>query len=123
MKAVGSVPPCPFYRKGHSRGEFVFDFARANTYAQYGLEYRPKLPSTVPFTSVSGSGKGDGLRTPEREELARLRREPATLCVFDGGPFNRTCRSTFCPVVGLGPVLVQSAVRLLPSRGHAASLS
>jgi uncharacterized protein len=44
----------PLYRKGHSRGEFVFDFAWANAYAQYGIKYYPKLVSAVPFTPVSG---------------------------------------------------------------------
>ena len=44
----------PLYRKSHSRGEFVFDFAWANAYAQYGLKYYPKLVSAIPFTPVSG---------------------------------------------------------------------
>jgi predicted N-acyltransferase len=44
----------PLYRKGHSRGEFVFDFAWANAYAQHGLKYYPKLLSAVPFTPVTG---------------------------------------------------------------------
>jgi predicted N-acyltransferase len=44
----------PLYRKGHSRGEFVFDFSWANAYAQHGLSYYPKLLSAVPFTPVRG---------------------------------------------------------------------
>ena len=44
----------PLYRKGHSRGEFVFDFSWANAYAQHGLPYYPKLLSAVPFTPVRG---------------------------------------------------------------------
>ena len=44
----------PLYRKSHSRGEFVFDFAWANAYAQYGMKYYPKLLSAVPFTPVTG---------------------------------------------------------------------
>jgi hypothetical protein len=44
----------PLYRKSHSRGEFVFDFAWANAYAQYGIQYYPKLLSAVPFTPVTG---------------------------------------------------------------------
>jgi predicted N-acyltransferase len=44
----------PLYRKSHSRGEFVFDFAWANAYAQYGIKYYPKLLSAVPFTPVTG---------------------------------------------------------------------
>jgi uncharacterized protein len=50
-RLVGAVP---LYRKGHSRGEFVFDFSWANAYAQHGLRYYPKLLSAVPFTPVSG---------------------------------------------------------------------
>lgn len=44
----------PLFVKTHSRGEFVFDFAWANAYAQYGLKYYPKLLSAVPFTPVTG---------------------------------------------------------------------
>jgi hypothetical protein len=44
----------PLYRKSHSRGEFVFDFAWANAYAQYGIKYYPKLLSAIPFTPVTG---------------------------------------------------------------------
>jgi predicted N-acyltransferase len=51
-RAIGAMP---LYRKSHSRGEFVFDFAWANAYAQHGLAYYPKLLSAVPFTPVSGS--------------------------------------------------------------------
>lgn len=42
------------YLKTHSWGEFVFDFAWANAYAQNGLSYYPKLVSCVPFTPVPG---------------------------------------------------------------------
>lgn len=42
------------YLKTHSWGEFVFDFAWANAYAQNGLAYYPKLVSCVPFTPVAG---------------------------------------------------------------------
>jgi uncharacterized protein len=45
----------PMYRKSHSRGEFVFDFAWANAYAQYGVAYYPKLLTAIPFTPVGGS--------------------------------------------------------------------
>jgi uncharacterized protein len=50
-KLLGALP---LYRKSHSRGEFVFDFAWANAYAQHGLKYYPKLLSAIPFTPVSG---------------------------------------------------------------------
>ncbi len=50
--AIGALP---LYLKGHSRGEFVFDFSWANAYAQHGLAYYPKLLSAIPFTPVRGS--------------------------------------------------------------------
>jgi predicted N-acyltransferase len=50
-RPVGAMP---LFRKGHSRGEFVFDFSWANAYAQQGLPYYPKLLSAVPFTPVRG---------------------------------------------------------------------
>jgi hypothetical protein len=50
-RAIGAMP---LYRKGHSRGEFVFDFSWANAYAQHGLKYYPKLLTAIPFTPVRG---------------------------------------------------------------------
>jgi uncharacterized protein len=46
---------CPLYRKHHSYGEYVFDFAWADAYARHGLKYYPKLLSAVPFTPVPGT--------------------------------------------------------------------
>jgi uncharacterized protein len=48
------VAACPMYRKFHSYGEYVFDWAWANAYQQHGLEYYPKLLSAIPFTPVRG---------------------------------------------------------------------
>ena len=48
----GSV--IPFYEKLNSQGEFVFDYAWANTYFRYGQPYYPKLVMSVPFTPVDG---------------------------------------------------------------------
>ena len=45
----------PLYVKGHSYGEYVFDWAWADAYARHGLEYYPKLLSAIPFTPVAGS--------------------------------------------------------------------
>ncbi len=52
--ADGLVGAMPLYRKENSRGEFVFDFAWANAYAENGLRYYPKLVSAIPFTPVQG---------------------------------------------------------------------
>lgn len=46
---------CPLYLKGHSYGEYVFDWAWANAYAQHGLAYYPKALVAVPFTPVPGT--------------------------------------------------------------------
>lgn len=45
----------PLYKKTHSYGEYVFDFAWANTYRQHGLNYYPKLVAAIPFTPVTGA--------------------------------------------------------------------
>jgi predicted N-acyltransferase len=45
----------PLYVKGHSYGEYVFDWAWADAYARNGLDYYPKLLSAIPFTPVAGS--------------------------------------------------------------------
>ena len=44
----------PLYLKGHSYGEYVFDWAWADAYHRHGLEYYPKLISAIPFTPVTG---------------------------------------------------------------------
>ena len=46
---------CAIYQKGHSYGEYVFDWAWANAYAQHGLAYYPKAVAAVPFTPVPGA--------------------------------------------------------------------
>ncbi|WP_321783742.1 GNAT family N-acetyltransferase [Paraburkholderia sp. J94] len=45
----------PVYLKGHSYGEYVFDWAWADAYKRNGLEYYPKLLCAVPFTPVQGT--------------------------------------------------------------------
>ena len=45
----------PLYEKSHSWGEFVFDWAWAQAYAQAGYSYYPKLVSAVPFTPAPSS--------------------------------------------------------------------
>ncbi len=48
------VAAAPFYIKGHSRGEFVFDHQWADVAYQLGIEYYPKLLGMSPFTPVEG---------------------------------------------------------------------
>ncbi|HMJ49238.1 MAG TPA: GNAT family N-acetyltransferase [Burkholderiales bacterium] len=45
----------PLYLKGHSYGEYVFDWAWADAYRRSGHRYYPKLLCAVPFTPVTGS--------------------------------------------------------------------
>jgi hypothetical protein len=49
------VAACPLYVKGHSEGEFVFDFAWAEAAERVGIRYYPKLVVGVPFTPVAGA--------------------------------------------------------------------
>jgi predicted N-acyltransferase len=43
----------PLYLKGHSHGEYVFDWGWADAYERAGGKYYPKLLSAVPFTPVT----------------------------------------------------------------------
>ncbi|MTI93536.1 MAG: N-acetyltransferase, partial [Pseudomonas stutzeri] len=44
----------PLYRKSHSYGEYVFDWAWADACQRAGIGYYPKLLCAVPFTPVAG---------------------------------------------------------------------
>ncbi len=44
----------PLYLKGHSQGEYVFDWSWADAYERAGGRYYPKLLGAVPFTPVTG---------------------------------------------------------------------
>lgn len=52
--AAGLAVAVPGYLKGHSWGEFVFDWAWADAYERNGLPYYPKLVHAVPFTPATG---------------------------------------------------------------------
>ncbi len=60
------VAACALYEKVHSYGEYVFDWAWANAYAQHGLPYYPKATAAVPFTPVPGA------RLMARDAAARV---------------------------------------------------
>ena len=49
-KLIGVVP---LYLKGHSYGEYVFDWGWADAFERAGQKYFPKLLSAVPFTPVT----------------------------------------------------------------------
>jgi predicted N-acyltransferase len=48
------VAAAPSYLKGHSEGEFVFDWAWADFADRVGVSYYPKIVVAVPFTPVTG---------------------------------------------------------------------
>jgi uncharacterized protein len=50
-KTVGAAP---MYVKGHSQGEYVFDYSWAHAYERAGGKYYPKLQLSVPFSPVTG---------------------------------------------------------------------
>ena len=58
------VAACPVYVKGHSEGEFVFDWGWADAAYRAGIEYYPKLLVGIPFTPVTG---GRLLTAPDRD--------------------------------------------------------
>lgn len=65
----------PAYLKTHSMGEYVFDWAWADAYQRYGMDYYPKLLMAVPFTPCQGprllfSEKLREWMTPEKIQQA-----------------------------------------------------
>lgn len=50
-KLVGATP---LYLKGHSYGEYVFDWAWADAYQRNGIAYYPKMLIAIPFTPITG---------------------------------------------------------------------
>lgn len=61
------VAVLPVFIKDHHRGEFVFDHAWAQAYARYGVDYYPRLVTSVPYTPITGQrlwlAKGESLTT------------------------------------------------------------
>ncbi len=48
------IAVAPLYAKGHSQGEYMFDFNWAHAYENAGGRYYPKLQMAVPFTPATG---------------------------------------------------------------------
>ena len=48
------IAAAPLYAKGHSQGEYIFDFNWAQAYENAGGRYYPKLQIAVPFTPATG---------------------------------------------------------------------
>lgn len=49
-----AIAIAPVFKKLHSYGEYVFDWAWADAYQRHGLNYYPKLIWAIPFTPSSG---------------------------------------------------------------------
>ena len=104
------VAACPLYLKGHSEGEFVFDFAWADAAQRGGIAYYPKLLVGVPFTPVAG----------QRILTARGEDRRAWLRAF-GETLRETCLGNelssvhvnFCPGDEVGPLEESGFVRRL----------
>ena len=54
IKVKQPVAVMPVFIKGHHQGEFVFDHSWAQAYAQYGLDYYPRLVTSAPYTPITG---------------------------------------------------------------------
>jgi predicted N-acyltransferase len=52
---LGIAAAVPLYRKDHSFGEYVFDWAWAQAHEERGIAYYPKWLAAVPFTPAPGS--------------------------------------------------------------------
>jgi len=48
------IAAMPGYIKYHSYGEYVFDWAWADAYKRYGMDYYPKWINAIPFTPCTG---------------------------------------------------------------------
>jgi predicted N-acyltransferase len=48
----------PLFIKGHSYGEYVFDWSWAEAYQRHGMQYYPKLVNAIPFTPATGKRWG-----------------------------------------------------------------
>ncbi len=72
------VAAMPLYVKMHSYGEYVFDWAWADAYQRHGLDYYPKLLSSIPFTPVTGArllARDDAARAALIDVLCTLQRD------------------------------------------------
>ncbi len=74
------VAACPVYLKGHSEGEFVFDWGWADAAQRAGLAYYPKLLVGIPFTPVTGARLLTAPGEDRQALLAQCARALVELC-------------------------------------------
>ncbi|RUO73587.1 GNAT family N-acetyltransferase [Idiomarina seosinensis] len=53
-----AVAAMPWFKKTHSYGEYLFDWAFAEAFERYGFQYYPKLVNAIPFTPCQGPRLG-----------------------------------------------------------------
>jgi predicted N-acyltransferase len=66
------VAVMPLYAKNHSYGEFVFDWGWAEAYERHGLDYYPKLVTSIPFSPVAGPRVGMSADATPEEVFSAL---------------------------------------------------
>jgi predicted N-acyltransferase len=87
------VAACPLYLKGHSEGEFVFDWGWADAAERAGIAYYPKLLVGVPFTPVAGARL---LTAPGEDRPLRVRQLAAALAELCAGNRLSGAHVNFC---------------------------
>ena len=87
------VAACPLYVKGHSEGEFVFDWGWADAAERAGIAYYPKLLVGVPFTPVTGARL---LTAPGEDRPLRVRQLAAALAELCHGNGLSGAHVNFC---------------------------
>ena len=74
------IAAAPLYVKTNSHGEYVFDWAWANAYAQHGLDYYPKLLCAAPYSPVTGprllAGSGEDASALRNALIDAMQTEP-----------------------------------------------
>lgn len=53
-----AIAAMPWFKKQHSYGEYLFDWAFAEAFQRYGYPYYPKLVNAIPFTPCQGPRLG-----------------------------------------------------------------
>jgi len=74
----------PVYRKTHSWGEYVFDWAWAHAYQQHNLAYYPKLVCAIPYTPSIGPRSSRPLTADQVGQAAEAFEREAADSGFSG---------------------------------------
>nr|WP_245218747.1 GNAT family N-acetyltransferase [Rubellimicrobium aerolatum] len=87
-----TIAVAPLYAKGHSQGEYIFDWSWANAWERAGGSYYPKLQVAVPFTPVTGRRF---LCRPGHEEMGRAALAQAAVRIAEDNGLS-SVHVTFC---------------------------